>query len=150
MELITYEEFGRLRAAQFVPSGTPIHPIDGYEWMDGFWINEGIRGFSSVSRHEDTPNEAGGLEIDFRDLSQAELAMLDTIDLPLRPGMTLLEVQSVLGEPEHTDVFVADRKSYDFTVGSRFPYYVSATVHETDGLIHVAVIRKDVLSKCNG
>jgi hypothetical protein len=151
MDLISYQEFARLRAAQFLPDGTPVYQNDGYEWMGGFWINEGIRGFTSVSRHEDMPDEAGGLEIDFSDLPQsAILSMLDTIHLPLRPGMTLQEVQSFLGEPEHTDVFVADRKSYDFTVGSRFAYHVSTTIHEKDGLIHVAVIRKDVLSKCNG
>jgi hypothetical protein len=104
-----------------------------------------------VSRHEDTPDEAGGLEIDFRDLPPPAMAkMLGAIRLPLRPAMTLQEVEAVLGEPEHTDVFVADRKTYDFTVGSRDRYHISLTIHETDGLIHVAVIRKDVLSKCDG
>jgi hypothetical protein len=150
MELISYNDFGRLRAAQFLPAGTPIYQEDSYEWMGGFWINEGIYGFTSVSRHEDLPNETGGLEIDFRDSRTPILAMLNAIHLPLRPGMTLQEIQSFLGEPEHMDVFLADRKSYDFTVGERFLYYLSATVHETDGLIHVVVVRKDVISKCIG
>jgi len=151
MELIPYVEFGRLRAAQFAPAGTPIYESDGYEWMGGFWINEGIHGFTSLSRHEQTPDETGGLEINFRELSPADIeAMLGTIRLPLRPGMTLEEVHAVLGEPERTHVFVADRETYDFTVGSSDLYHVSVTVHETDGLIHVAVIRKDVLSRCEG
>src|SRR5207247_2508510 len=108
--------------------GREIFESDDWEWMGGFWINEGIRTCTSVSRHKDTPNEAGGLEVDFRDLPESGVvAIFDAIHLPLRPGMTLQEVQSVLGEPEHTDVFVADRKSYDFTVGSHYPYYVSAT-----------------------
>ena len=151
MELIPYKQFARLRAAQFVPTDTPVYESDGYEWMGGFWINEGIRGFTSVSRHRDIPDETGGLEIDFRDLPPADIqVMLDAIHLPLQPGMTLQEVQAVLGDPEHTNVFVADRKSYDFTVGSHCPYYVSTTIHYTDGLVHVAVIRKDVLSRCDG
>src|SRR5262245_18135594 len=116
--------------------------------MGGFWINEGIPGFTSLSRHEATPDEAGGLEVDSRDLSLSDIvAIFDTIHLPLRPGMTFEEVRSVLWEPGQTHTFVADCKSYDFTVGSQYPYYVSATVHDTDGLIYAAVIRKDVLSK---
>jgi len=150
MELIPYEDFSRLRMKQFVPAEIEVSDDDGYEWMGGFWIHEGI-GFTGVARHEDTPDEAGGLAVAFRELPErsATLAIFDAIRLPLRLGMTLEEVRSVLGEPEHTNVFVADRKSYDFTVGSQFPYYVSATVHDTDGLIYVVVIRKDVLSKCD-
>ena len=149
MELILYEDFAKLRMKQLAP-GKEVHESDGWEWMGGFWINEGIFGFTSVSRHEDTPDEAGGLEVAFGELPEsATLAIFDAIHLPLRQGMTLQEVRSVLGEPEQTHVFVADRKTYDFTVGSRHPYYVSATVHDSDGLIYVAVIRKDVLSRCS-
>jgi hypothetical protein len=149
MELIPYEQFGRLRLKQFVPPDAEIIEDEGYEWMGGFWINEGI-GFTSMSRHEDTPTETGGLEVDFSELPEgAASAIFGAIHLPFRRGMTLEEVHSILGESEHTHVFVADRKTYDFTVGSRYPYYVSVTVHETDGLIYVAVIRKDVLSKCD-
>jgi hypothetical protein len=149
MELISYEQFSQLRMRHFAPADIEVSEIDGYEWMGGIWIHEGI-GFTGIARHEDTPDEAGGVEVDLRELTEsATLAILDAIHLPLRPGMGLEEVRSVLGEPEHTDVFVADRKSYDFTVGSRHPYYVSATIHDTNGLIYVVVIRKDVLSKCD-
>lgn len=148
MELIPYEDFARLRMKQLAP-GKEVSESDGWEWMGGFWINEGIHGFTSLSRHEDTPDETGGLEVHFSDLSRGEvLAMLAAIHLPLRPGMTLPEVVAVLGQPEEIHVFVSERKTYDFTVGSRCPYYVSATVHDTTGLIYVAVLRKDVLSRC--
>jgi hypothetical protein len=149
MELISYEEFGRLRMKQFVPRDAEVIEADACEWMGGFWINEGI-GLTSMSRHEDTPSETGGLEVDFSELPESAVAAIfDAIHLPLRPGMTLEEVRSVLGAPEQTHVFVADRKSYDFTVGSQYMYHVSATVHDANGLIDVVVIRKDVLSKCD-
>ena len=150
MELITYNEFAKLRMKQLVPADTEVIETHGWEWMGGFWINEGFRFCTSLSRHVDTPDEAGGLEIDFRDLPQSlVLGICDKIHLPLRPGMNLEEVLSILGQPEQTYTFVADRKTYDFTVGSQYPYHVSATVHETDGLIYVTVIRKDVLSRCD-
>jgi hypothetical protein len=152
MELIPYNEFARLRMKQFAPAGTEVYETDScsWEWMGGLWLNEGICGFTSLSRHEDCPDETGGLEVGFRDLSPSGvLAIFDAIHLPLRPGMTLEEVKSILGEPEQTHVFVADRKSHDFTVGSQYPYHVSATIQASDGLVHVTVIRKDVLSKCD-
>ena len=61
--------------------------------------------------------------------------------------MTIEQVCAVLGEPEKIHEFTEDRKTYDFTVGSVFPYHVSATVHEGNGLIYVTVIRKDVLAR---
>lgn len=149
MELIPYQQFAKLRMKQFVPADAEVSEGDGHEWMGGFWIHEGI-GFTGIARHEDTPDEAGGLALDFRELPESAIsAIFDAIRLPLRPGMSFEAVRSVIGEPEETHVFVADRKTYDFTVGSHQPYHVSATVHDADGLIYVAVIRKDVLSKCD-
>jgi hypothetical protein len=149
MELIPYPEFARLRMNHLAP-GRQIFESDDWEWMGGLWKNEGIRTCTSVSYHEDMPDEAGGLEVDFRDLPGADvLAIFAAIHLPLRPGMTLQEVCAVLGEPEETHMLVHDRKTYDFTVGSCFPYYVSTSVHQADGLVYVAVIRRDVLSRCH-
>ena len=149
MELISFEQFGKLRLKQFAPPEAEVFESGGYEWMGGFWINEGI-GFTSMSRHEDTPEETGGLEVDFSELPESAVpAIFDATQLPLRRGMSFEEVRSVLGEPEKTHVFVADRKTYEFTVGSQQRYYVSATLDDADGLIYVEVIRKDVLSKCD-
>ena len=149
MELISYEQFGKLRLKQFVPANKEIFDSDGHEWMNGWWINEGI-GITGISRHEDTPDEAGGLEVLFSELSaSATVAMLDAIRLPLHPGMTFENLRSVLGEPQQTEFFptIPDRKHYKFTIGSEHPYHVSCTIHDTDGLIGIAVIRNDVLSK---
>ena len=149
MELISYEQFGKLRLKQFAPPEAEVFESDGYEWMGGFWINEGT-GFTSMSRHEDTPEETGGLEVDLLEFPESAVsAIFEAIQLPLRRGMSFEEVRSVLGEPEKTHVFVADRKTYEFTVGSQQRYYVSATLDDADGLIYVEVIRKDVLSKCD-
>jgi hypothetical protein len=96
------------------------------------------------------PNEIGGLEIDFRDLSEKDaLAILDAIRLPLRPGMTLQEVQPVLGKFQESVDYIEDRKGYEFDVGSLYPYEVGCIIRDSVGLIYVSVIRKDVLSKCD-
>jgi len=54
-----------------------------------------------MSRHDDTPEETGGLEVDFSELPESAVpAIFDAIQLPLRRGMSFEEVRSVLGEPE--------------------------------------------------
>jgi hypothetical protein len=117
--------------------------------MGSFWVNEGI-GFTSFSRHVSTPQETGGLEVSFPELPPNAIErLLGAIGLPFRPGMSHDEVLSACGNPERTHVFVAHRKTYDFAIGSRHAYHVSATIDDTEGLVYVVVIRKDVLSKCD-
>jgi len=151
VELITYHQFAKLRLKQFVGNNVEVSESNGWEWMGGYWINEGVYGFTSFSREEDTPDETGGLEIDFDGLPEGSArAILDAINLPLRSGMKLEEVYSILGEPNEKDTlgkYVHDRQTDRFTVGSAQPYYVSSTVHHENGLIYVAVVRGDVLSK---
>lgn len=149
MELIPYKEFAQLRLKQFCSPDIELFESDGYEWMDGIWICESI-GFTTVVRLRDMPDEAGGLDIDFSECPEsAACAILRTVHLPLYSGMTFEAVHSVLGEPEQTEVFVSDRKSYDFAVGACYPYHISCTIHDLKGLIYLTVIRKDVLSKIN-
>src|ERR1044071_3940898 len=86
MEIIPYEQFARLRLNQLVPPDIKIAEANNWEWMGGIWVNEGI-GFTSMSRYEDTPNETGGLEVDFSELPQdAARAIFAAIHLPLRRG----------------------------------------------------------------
>jgi hypothetical protein len=151
MELIPYNQFAKLRLKQFVGSDVEVTEGDGWEWMGGHWINEGISSFTSFSRLKDTPEETGGLEIDLDELpASSARAILGAIQLPLRSGMKLEEVYAVLGEPTKKDAFgkhVHDRQTDEFEVGSKEAYYVSSTVHNDSGLIYLTVIRKDVLSR---
>jgi hypothetical protein len=115
--------------------------------MGSLWHNEGI-GFTSFSRHLSTPDETGGLEISFSELPPDCIhRVLSTVALPLRPGMSTLDVLSVLGAPTGTHQFVPDRRTYEFTLGSSQPYIVSCTVLDTEGLIYVTVVRADQVSR---
>ena len=62
----------------------------------------------------------------------------------LRAGMTFDSVVRTLGQPSKTLSFVEDRKTYEFTVGSEYPYGVSCTVLADGGLTFISVIREDV------
>ena len=145
MELIPYEQFERLRLSHFQPDSSRISPLRNWEFMGGVWVGE-ADGFTAFLRPETSPHALGSIELDLVDLP-ANLAdrVLASIQLPLRPGMVLAEVQQLLGTPKGIQQFVSDRVSFDFVVGAHWPYQVGCTIHESQGLIHVLVIREDHL-----
>lgn len=146
MQLISYDQFGKLRLRDFARNDAAIGEVSDWEWMGACWHNEGI-GFTSFSRHVSTPDQTGGLEISFNELSaDSSQLLLRTIGLPLRPGMSTTEVLSVMGSPADTHQYVSDRRSYEYSVGISEPYVVSCTVHDTEGLMYVTVIRSDLLN----
>ena len=148
MELVPYKQFAKLRMKQFVPKGTKLFEDDGCEWMGGMWIVDQLTAWNGFARPRATPSETGGLEIIFPDMPKdVAAAILNAIRLPLKPGLSLDEVRSVLGEPERTESFVDDRKTYEFAIGTEHPYYLSCTLFNSGGLMGLAVIRKDVLSR---
>jgi len=147
MNLITYEQLAKLRLRDFVPDPDSVDENDDWEWMDLLWHNESV-GFTNFCRHEDTPDETGGVEISFAELpAPINRRMLSELGLPLRPGMSSEEVLTALGEPVETYKFVRDRISYDFEVGPAKEYSVSCTVKDDEGLIHVSLIRSDLVAK---
>jgi hypothetical protein len=121
MELIPYDEFARLRLAHFYPDASELMPLENWEFMGGVWVGK-ADGFTEFLRPEDRPDELGSIEIDLSEIQEdIGTAILDKIHLPLRRGMPFEQVAWHLGPPEGTKVFVLDRKSHDFTVGSNFP-----------------------------
>lgn len=147
MQLIDYNQFAVLRLRDFVPDGTAIGEVSGWEWMGSCWYNEGI-GFTSFSRHISMPDQTGGLEISFSELSaERSQRLLSAIGLPLLPGMSASEVLSAMGQPAEERQFVPGRCLYEFRVGNYQPYVVDCTVDGTEGLIHVAVVRADLLNR---
>lgn len=147
MKLITYNQFGTLRLRDFVPNGTAISEVSNWEWMGSCWHNEGI-GFTSFSRHVNTPDQTGGLEISFAELSaEGSDRLMSAIGLALRPGMSASEVLSVMGEPTETHQFVPDRRSYEFAAGISQRYVVGCTFDDSEGLIYITVVRPDLLNR---
>ena len=145
MELIPYDDFARLRLTQFFPDTSELAPLTDWEFMGREWVGE-ADGFTEFLRPNGHPDELGSIVVDLSALPEhIGIGILDTIRLPLRCGMSLVQVTHCLGAPERTEVIVADRKSYNFTIGSRCPYYVSCTIRNSGDLIHVTVIRKDLM-----
>jgi len=139
-----YQQLAPLRLRSFLPTDRAIDERGGFEWMNGFWLYEGI-GFTWFGRLETSPDATAGLELYFEELPRDSLEqILRALALPLVPGMTARELEQVLGPIHQTHAFVADRKTYSFRVGDPDAYEVGCTVHNERGLIHLSVIRHDV------
>ena len=98
-------------------------------------------GFSEWLRPEDEPDALGSLTIDFAEFpGEAASRVLEAIELPVRPGMTLDEPRALLGEPRQTFRFVAGKATHEFLSDGPEPYLASRTVKEQGGLSDLGVM----------
>ena len=143
MELISHEEFGRLRLRQFVPS-TIINELAGWEYMNEEWVGEAA-GFTAVLRLAREPDVVRSIELDLNDLPEDTAnTMLTALKLPLRKGMTVEQITAFLGAPTKQLNFpsAGDRTTYEFGVGNRWRYEVACTLHEKEGLVFLSIMAR--------
>lgn len=140
MELISHEEFGRLRLSQFVQDASTTDELEDWEYMDCLWVGEAI-GFTEWLRYQDEPETLGCISLDLEALpAEVEQKILSHIHLPLHRGMDYTQVVGVLGEPDGVQEFVAEQKSYEFNIGSASRYLVDCTIHQGSGLKYITVV----------
>jgi hypothetical protein len=139
MELISHEEFGRLRLVDFSREATEI---EDWEYLDRLWIGEAI-GFSEWLRPVEKPDVLGALSLDLSDLpDEMSQKIFAVLRLPLSRGMNYSQVVSVLGEPTHSQQFTSGQTTYEFQCGNQWPYEIDCTVQNEDGLSYVTVVAK--------
>ena len=137
--MITHQAFKKLRLNQFFPD-IAVVALENWEFMDQLWVGEAI-GFSEWLCFEERPTELGLLALDLNGLPDAGCrAVLQALDLPLAKGMSIAEIETVLGQADRTNQFVPDRKSYDFLVTNGEPYHISCTVLNDGGLSYLVVM----------
>ncbi|HUT61539.1 MAG TPA: hypothetical protein VNA25_27165 [Phycisphaerae bacterium] len=138
--MIAYDEFGRLRLAQFMPQAEIIE-LDDWQFMGRTWVGEAV-GFSEWLCLKSEPSVLRSLSLDFSGLPATVAAsVLKRLRLPLRARMNSEEIGAALGRPRLVFTFAGGRRSYEYAYGTDFAYSVSCTVHETQGLIDVVVMR---------
>ena len=133
-----------MRLRDFLPAGIDIVEQPNFAWMNGLWWREAI-GFTWFGRLMNERDNTAGLELLFKELDlETAKQMLDSMGLPLHPGMLRNDLLALFGIPQMTRKLEDDRWTYNFHVGSTGTYQVGCTVHDNFGLIHVSVIRSDV------
>lgn len=141
LEIISHDDFGCLRLSHFLASDA-VREVSGWEYMDDEWIAE-VAGFTEVLRPAHSADVVRAVSLDLDDLpAETQDDLLAALCLPLRRGMVLGELISVLGDPVMTLRFphVLDRRTYVFDVGVQSRYTVQCTVRESTGLSYVTVM----------
>ncbi len=137
--MTSHERFGQLRLAQFVPDAEIVE-LEDWEYDDRLWVGEAV-GFSEWLRLVEHPKVLRSLAIDFAQFPGSAAAdVFSAIALPVRPGMSLGKLRSILGEPVEDFRFVPDRVTYEFLTAGPEPYRVSCTVLNDGGLSHLVII----------
>lgn len=137
MELISHEEFGRLRLVDFAPE---VAEIEDWEYLDRLWIGEAV-GFSEWLRPIENPDVLGALSLHLADLpDEVSQKIFTVLHLPLSSGMNFSQVVSLFGEPKNSHRFTSGQRSYEFRCGSRWPYQIDCTIQDEDGLSYITVV----------
>jgi hypothetical protein len=140
--MISHSDFGKLRLPQFAAI-EDIAFLDDWEFLNELWVGEAI-GFSEWLALKRDPDVLRSLSLSFAELPESMcMAVLERIGLPLRRGMNIEDITTVLGRPQRTLVFprAKDRKSYEFLVGKPDQFRVSCTVLNDGGLTYLVVTK---------
>ena len=137
--MIPYDEFGCLRLAAFLPDAD-LAQLEMWEFQNHEWLGEAL-GFSEWLRLQDDPEVLRSLAIAFSEFpAPTAESVLRTIQLPVRAGMSLRELDSLLGPRIAEYRFVPDRVTCEYFTPEPHRYRVSCTVMNDSGLSYLVVM----------
>lgn len=137
--MISHIDFGKLRLSQFLAEYS-IDTIENWEFMERIWIGEAF-GFSEWLRLEDDPEVLRSLSIDLCEMSAVVATrILDAIKLPVHAGMSLDQLQHLLGGAIEKQQFVNDRSTYKFKITEPHAYWIDCTILTSGGLAYLVVM----------
>ena len=143
MEIISHKEFEKFRLKNFVNRPKEIVKLSDWEFMGDTWKGEAI-GFTECLSLKREARKTKSLSLNFSDLSQEELSKIfQYLKLPISNGMTLNEIEDILGKPINIEIFVDDRKTYEFIIGSSDEYYLSCTILNNGGLTYLVLMNHE-------
>jgi len=137
--MISYKEFGFLRLAAFLPEAE-LAELDDWEFEDEVWVGEAL-GFSEWLRLKSDPDVLRSLAIDFAEFpADAARFVLQELELPIQPGMSLVELDQILGPRVAKQQYLSDRISCDYLTPEPNRYRISCTVLNDGGLTYLVVM----------
>lgn len=140
IDLISHDDFGRLRLRDFVPRPREIAVLEEWEFEDDLWIGEAL-GFTEFLRLDEDPAVLRAVSLHLEALPDDVAArMLEALRLPLRRGMDEAEGVARLGAPREVLNLGPGRRSYAFLCGMGDLYDVACTVEEGLGITHVVMM----------
>ena len=144
---MNYDEFGKLRFLDFFPktmktdtyyfddSGGMECPVgltdyEGYGPSAGFMSKHGKTCMIGLVFYNGCPKHEAH-------------ALLDSLCLDIREGMSDRQLKRLLGPPERE----AHAGWPRFVIGRKWPYYIDCFIEKKSGLAEVSIYRKDLADK---
>ncbi len=145
MDIINYDNFYKLKLADFVSKKEDIKELDNWEFMNAIWSGESI-GFSECLQLSEESKEKS-ISLDLNNLTDSSLdSVFSSLKLNLTKGMTKEDVLAQFGEPKNIESFVKDRVTFEYIIGSKEKYYLSLTITHNNGLTYVVLMNhKDTI-----
>ncbi|MFN8359048.1 MAG: hypothetical protein U0264_03950 [Candidatus Kapaibacterium sp.] len=145
MDIINYDNFYKLKLADFVSNKEDIQELEDWEFMNAIWNGESI-GFTEWLQLTEGPKEKS-ISIDLNNLADSSIdKMFSTLKLYLTKGMSKENVLAQFGEPNNIESFVEDRVTFEYIIGSKEKYYLSLTITNDIGLMYVVLMNhKDTI-----
>jgi hypothetical protein len=149
-----YEEFGKLRFAQFFrqTEGRQLRTTGSTEVFSiGFACTDGLGAFTYFARPVDS-SETAVIKLDFEEDCPEEPgnAFLKWLGLRLHKGMSYSKVKASLGIPVE-DFGPTDANTgvteLRYALGLKFKYLVHCFIRRKEGLTRVWIFRKDLVDK---
>ena len=138
--MLTHAEFGRLRLKRLFPDRKILEAAN-YEWLGHAWVSECLAAFTTFSRLHDECDVVRAVEVSRTDLSESDVERIfDALQLPLKMGMTIVQVRAVLGRESEIERRSSDRSTYSFQVGDDpDQYLITTTILDAGGLQYVTM-----------
>lgn len=133
--MLSYRDFSCMRLSDFVRDPAPL---DDWEFMGRLWVGEAL-GFTEWLCPAEKPTELGSLSVDLVAFEHWE-DVLRRLQLPLKKGMRLTDVQQVLGRPTRRIEWEPTRFDAEFIYPPSQPYWISCTFRDADGLIYLTIM----------
>jgi len=144
---MSYEEFGNLRFRDFFPTSTKgfsyyrddsggfecsigLADFEGYGPSGGFMSKRGQTCMIDMAFYNGCPEHGAR-------------ALLDSLGLEIRKGMSDSQLKHLLGLPEKEDHPGWPR----FIIGKEWKYYVDCFIDKASGLAQIAICRKDLADR---
>ncbi len=140
--MISYTEFGKLRLNNYLDNDE-IERCEDFYFMEDTWAGL-TAGFTEWLQLEDEPDVTRSVSLDLDELAaDVQEKMLTKLELPVHKGMNRENILGIFGTPVSIDTNAGDRESFEYLAGATEKYYLSFTVHESDGLIYIVMMNTE-------
>jgi hypothetical protein len=138
--MIGYNDFSKLRLANFLSKETCVNNCAGYQFMGDVWTGQTV-GFTECLQLQSNARDTQSISLDLNGLDSESInKIIALLGLDIYKGMEQEQVIETFGTPLTTERFMNDRQTFIYIVGNKEQYYLSLTIHQSDGLIYVTMM----------